>query len=164
MPGFFAGTAERDITPTRQELDELGSNLFSTKTLFPKGVAQPVCAKALATSDGDRTVLLFSADLLATPLWMANEIRAGLQEITGLPARAIAICTSQTHSSAPVERNTPYTNRLIQEFVAIGAAAVSNLRPAKIGAGRGLLPSLCYNSDLNITEQTPTDICPEIFR
>lgn len=168
MQRFEVGTSRADITPTRRELDQLVGG-FTDSPLFPEGVEQLLWGKALATKAGDCALLLISADIALTPLWMSNAIRTELGEICGLPKDAIAVCTSQNHSAPWSHRDfhgerNPYYERLIEELVRLGRAAMSNLRPARIGAMKGYAPGLCYNSRLPITEETPLEACPDRIR
>jgi hypothetical protein len=158
---FAAGTSAAQITPTRTELDEIKGR-FVTKPLFAGGEAQPLWAKALATRAGDQTLLLITADLLLTPKWMSDEIRAALSRRCGLPREAIAVCTSQNHSCPfATEKRHAYSQRLVRELTEVGAAAVARLRPARIGVAKGYEHGLGYNSRLPITDDTLPEACPD---
>jgi len=163
MDTFAAGTRAAQITPTRRELDEMGGG-FSSGPLFPGGAAAPLWARALATRKGDQTLLLITADLHSTPLWMSNEIRAELSQRCHIPREAISLCTSQTHSApytSTNDREQPYNKRLVRELIEVGVMAIADLRPAKIGAIKGYDHGLCYNQRLPITDEVPLEACPD---
>ena len=159
-PPFKAGTGKSDITPTRAELNELPSG-FTEKPLFPDGVTQPLWAKALATRVGDRTLLLITVDLGSTPLWLSDVMREELSKKCSLPRDAIVVCSTHNHSAPPIREGRAYTRRLAKQAIAAGEAAVANLKPARIGATKGYLSTLAYNSRLPITDETPAAACPD---
>ena len=159
-PRFEAATSRSDITPTRAELNKLRGG-FTDKPPFPDGASQSLWAKALATCVGDQTMLLITLDISTAPLWLSNTIRDELSRKCSLPREAIVLCTSHTHSAPSVRERCAYTRRLTKEVIAAGEAAVAGLQPARIGATKGHLSTLGYNSRLPITDETPVTACPD---
>ena len=161
MAPFHAGTARADITPTAQELAELTPMLGYNTNVFPDGALRPLMARALVTSTTHRSIVLITADLHNTPKWLSDEIRDTLAAEINIDRAAVAVCTSQTHSSPEVfPREWSYTQRLLEAVVSCARRANDSLQPASIGATRGYCHGISYNTNVPITRETPTDFYP----
>jgi hypothetical protein len=90
---FRAGAASADITPA-----DLGGTFLAGFGLDRRaeGVLEPLAASALHLESGDVRVVLVSADLLALPRPLVDEIRARVSAAGG--QRAILCCATHTHS------------------------------------------------------------------
>jgi hypothetical protein len=90
---FRAGAASTDITPR-----DLGRTFLAGFGLDRRaeGVLEPLGAAALHLESGEARVSLVSADLLALPRPLVDEIRARVRTLAG--KRAILCCATHTHS------------------------------------------------------------------
>lgn len=62
------------------------------------GVHDDLCAQALVLSDGSHKTAICGVDLLAIGMRIADEIRAIVEARSDIPADAILICATHTHS------------------------------------------------------------------
>lgn len=91
--GFRAGAASTDITPP-----DLGRTFLAGFGLDRRaeGVLDALVASALHLESGSARVVLVSADLLALPRLLVDEIRARVRAVA--EKRAILCCATHTHS------------------------------------------------------------------
>ena len=142
---FKAGFNRIDITPP---LGTPISGYYSRR--IADGVLDPLHARCLALSDGESQALVYAVDNLQIPDAVTGEIKAEITRKTGIPAEAIFIACSHTHtgpSAAPSGSvNTlpedvetiRFSNRILASRCAdAGVRALEDLAPAKILLGRG---------------------------
>lgn len=90
---FRAGAASTDITPPDLDRTFLAGFGLDRRAA---GVLEPLAASALYLESGSARVAVVSADLLALPRSLVDEIRA---RVRGIPEkRAILCCATHTHS------------------------------------------------------------------
>jgi neutral ceramidase len=135
-----AGAAQIDITP------EPGIELtgFIARLGPSTGVHDRLFARALALESDGQAAVMMSCDLLAMDNAFNASTRAAISAATGIPARAIMICCTHTHSGPATiflrdcgEVDPAYLETLHHQFVEVAVSAANNLRVVKLGFGRG---------------------------
>jgi neutral ceramidase len=95
--GVKAGFAERDITP------EVGMEVpGGYGKSFSKKIHDPCKVRACVFDDGKKRVALVGLDALGVPRKLVLEARALITERCGIPADAVMIGASHSHSSGPI--------------------------------------------------------------
>lgn len=147
------GFGKRDITPP---LPFPMGGMADRRERLADRVRDPLTARALAFSDGRRTAVLVSADLLlfVTPLRDAVEKR--LRE-TGAKFDGLMLSATHSHSATGGFWNSPsaplYLGRyrqaifdqLAENIAAAAAEAIADLRPAGLSFGETQTTYLNYN-------------------
>ena len=133
-----AGFARVDITPP------LGSSLAGhNQYREAEFVLDPLQINALAVSDGERTAILFSVDLLYIRKDFSTKIRRKIAEVTGLPFEALFIAGTHTHYAPSLwpdtlegqakEKSIRYLDFLEDRFCDAAILALNDRKPAKMG-------------------------------
>lgn len=158
---LLAGAVEIDITPP------VGSGFdgYAARQGKSLGVHDPLLAQLLLLRAGDDQVVLISLDLLGVSLAFTQQVRDGIEQAIGVPARCMMVACSHTHSGAggflPPHPGISTNQDLdLQHWVAehlIGAAiwAEQRLQKAQLGVGRGSLEGIGLNR--NDPENGPVD-------
>ena len=112
---FRAAFAERDITPgVGMEVPGGYGKAFS------KRIHDPCKVRAVVFDDGKREVALVGLDALIVPRALVVEVRKRLQERCKLPADAVMIGASHSHSSGPLGMTQPgeydHASPLVQDL------------------------------------------------
>jgi hypothetical protein len=95
--GVRAGFAERDITP------EVGQEVpGGYGKAFSKKIHDPCKVRACVFDDGRQRVALVGVDALGVPRALVLAARAQIAERCGIPATAVLVGASHSHSSGPV--------------------------------------------------------------
>jgi len=149
-----AGWAKREITPGfRVPLAGYGVR----RGALSQGVESPLWCKALALRTGDKTLVLVSLDLLLIPENFGRMLRQDFHEKTGLPAEALFLTCTHTHS-AP----NPWDSRVASILLGGGyrkefgdllkrsvmdsvREAMDRLGPAELAVGRTWVSELIRN-------------------
>jgi len=142
MGNLKAGVARVDVTPP------VGIPLggFAGRIGPSQGVHDPLYAKALALSDGDKTAILIVADILSLPRDLVEGVRASIQGITGLGKKDVMVAAIHTHSgpetlgiSAGLDDPyiSAYMKVLERYLVGVAYMAWRNMTEARIGGGKG---------------------------
>ena len=87
------GTAVRDITPSYPMM----ARGYSSRDRCSHGVAEPLSLGVWAISDGSRTVLLISLDVIGIPVHVCARLYARIEAVTGIGFPNILIACSHTH-------------------------------------------------------------------
>ncbi len=148
-----AGVAEIDVTPP------VGTNQggFGNRDHGAIGIHDPLRAKALALSDGDRTVALVTCDILSLAYAFTDPLFERVTEVTGLPSDQVMLTTSHTHSG-PITRgiagfprpDDAYLAVLREKLVSVARMALDHQRPATVAFARGAV-----QVGINRREMTP---------
>jgi len=145
MNTLQAGFARVNITPM------LGVDVRGYyQKRFASGVLDELYLDALALCCGDTKVLLMAADLCTIRQELSREIRGYIAEITGVPAEAIYLSASHTHTGPetvpPSEDSLVNAYDKILQTKAADAArmALDDLKPAKMGFGIGQAPNIAF--------------------
>jgi len=164
MAMFEAGAATVDISPddewfrARREKMAHGSLDGYRTDSFTEGVAEPIWVRTLVTRQGDKLMVLITADLVSVQPWLTARVREELGHKWGLERAQIAVTCSHTHSAPPYGENEPYGKWIAERMVASVQAAVANLEPARIGATHGFCNNLSYYERIPITRENVTQI------
>jgi hypothetical protein len=135
-----AGWSRRDITPP------VGVDLcgFGGRAGSSQGVHDPLSAKALCMSDGERTVALVTADLIGFDAGTVAEIRARIRERVRDAAPETMIACSHTHSGPSTPclpflglPDAGYMAELIDGLADIVVEAHERMLPAHVSFGQG---------------------------
>ncbi len=95
MTHLYAGAARVRLEPPLG-LAMLG---YGSRVGVAQGVHDELAAQAMVISDGARKLAICGVDLLAIGKRIADEIRAAVAARSDLPADAILICATHTHSA-----------------------------------------------------------------
>ncbi|MBQ7897947.1 MAG: neutral/alkaline non-lysosomal ceramidase N-terminal domain-containing protein [Clostridia bacterium] len=125
-----AGFSRVDITPP------LGTRLegyFEIRHM--KGILDPLYLNALALSDGEKTVLLITADVLQIRKNYADEIKAFISEKTGVDKNNIELTALHQHTSFGVRdldsynavKDKNFMETLYRKFADVSAMAIEDM-------------------------------------
>jgi neutral ceramidase len=139
---LLVGFGVADITPP------LG--LAMSGGLEPRtnvGIGDPLLAKALVAEAGGRKLAIVGVDLLGLPRVLVDPIIAQASRQTGIPADAILIVCSHTHSGPyPFEgvysynvTNADYMASIPGKIADSIAQALSSRKPARMTIGRAMV-------------------------
>src|SRR5258708_4198266 len=135
-----AGTYRVVITPP------IGSGMVGFAGRGPsEGVHDDLTATALALSDGERGLILVGLALLYLPAGLVAQIRAAVEERTGLPPEAIHLLCSHTHygpevgndTDPPAEAIASYRDDLTRKIAGAAAAAWAGRQEARLAFAAG---------------------------
>lgn len=146
MAYLRVGSASLDITP------HLGISMAGYyHDRRAEGVLDPLSAKALMVTDGERKWTLVSCDLLGLPGWIVNQVRESVNAKLGLYPDEVMICCTHTHTG-PVVSDAPfakpdefYLEFLKKRLVDVIVMASRNLVEAEAFAGRGKVEGIAFN-------------------
>lgn len=150
QPQWRVGLAKVCITPE----GPIRMSGYSSRKKPSEGVLTELYAKAMAIEDteGGRAVLL-TADLIGFRAPLAEAICKRVEEKTGLRRRQVLLCPSHTHTGPVVGMIDPkryglkedeltrveaYSKRLQKQLPEAMAAALDDLKPAKLSWGIGV--------------------------
>ncbi len=130
-----AGFARVDITPP------FGTPLAGYYEMrYSDGMLDPLQLDALALNDGERTVLIITADVLMIRMEVCDELRPLISERTGIPADHILINSLHPHTSlriggkgGAVVRDAAYLDLLYRKFCDVAQMAVGDMAEASYG-------------------------------
>jgi len=151
MGALKAGFAKALINPP---LD--GSVALAGYGMQPERTAQAVlddlCVRVLALDDGYRKAVLVSVDTILISASLALNIRKRIEKEAGLPAGAILISATHTHSAPATDflrhwgALSPAYNLQIERATGDAIqAALRDLQPAAIGIGEAQVEGLAFN-------------------
>jgi hypothetical protein len=163
-PSFKAGFAERDITP------ELGMEApGGYGKAFHRSVHDPCKVRAAVFDDGQSRVAIVGIDALGIRRDTVLKVRKAVVDRVGIPAGAILIGASHSHSSGPVvwirrgefDHASPLVQRLAyEESTLVDPVYLSRVEAALIdaiceandrrvesraGAGKGVESTVAFN-------------------
>ncbi|MHB1294216.1 MAG: hypothetical protein ACYC4R_04370 [Anaerolineae bacterium] len=135
------GCAEVDITPP------VGTRMLGGFGVrISTGTADPLLAKALVVTDGCKQLALVGVDLALFPRELADRAIAEASRLTGMPAGAIMISATHTHTGPdtsgvffPDALDNDYMSRLPGIIAGCIQAAQGRLRSATMHIGRSLV-------------------------
>jgi hypothetical protein len=116
-----------------------------------EGVERDLTATALVLSDGFASVAILACDILFIQSPHADRIRRRIGTRLGIPADQVLINASHTHlgptlpgwqpiSGEQAQLQERYLGVLEETLAGVAATAAANLRPARLGAGKGSAP------------------------
>jgi neutral ceramidase len=145
-----AGFGKASITPAP------GAPLagFAARTSVSTGVGDELFVRALAVQGNEQAAILCVADLLALSAGFTAAARKRIEERTGVPAEAVVIAATHTHSG-PVTIRTffnpdeaidgQYMARLADAIVSAAEAAWESRTTARLGTGAGMVDGIGVN-------------------
>jgi len=164
-PGLMkAGFAEADITP-KIGMEEPGGYGKS----YHRSIHDPCKVRAAVLDDGLRRVVVVGIDGLAVHREMVLDVRKAIARRTRIPAEAILICASHSHSSGPIfgvrrgeyDHASPLVQKLAydhstlvdaeyyahvqEQIIAAACQADASRIDARCGVGRGNEGRVSFN-------------------
>ena len=172
--GLQAGFARVDITPP---LGIPMAGYFDPQNRLAKNVKDPLEISALAVSDGERTAILFSVDLLMIYKNIAEPIRRRVAEVTGVPYDALFIACTHTHTGPNLvasvftgeakEKVERYLELLADRFCDAAVLALADRKPALMGYAVSELKNVAFIRRFRMKNGTvrtnPARFDPEII-
>lgn len=135
QPGTLrAGMAKTVITPP------VGTQLsgYGGRTGPSTGVLDDLYAKALVVDDGKERIALVVCDIIGFRIDTVREIRAIVQQQTGIKPDNVMVTCTHTHSGPNLRAaDTAYVESLKLHVAGAVAAAANSMQAARIGAARG---------------------------
>lgn len=133
----MCGVARANITPSIGH-DNMGDYL----RLAPaKGIGNELYAKSLVFEDGERRVVIVTADIIGFPEALTVDIRRRIEKLTGITASNVLLSASHTHSSPAIDEKDHASREYLIELAKKIAGAVymadQNKMEALIGSGVG---------------------------
>jgi len=112
----------------------------NTDKRLAKGLLDYIYITCVAFAEGDKTILLYTQDLISTNNTYADLIRQGLTAEAGIPAENVMVAATHSHSN-PSQSESTYPG--IQEFnenyvkagIKAGLDAIADLAPATMYGG-----------------------------
>ena len=143
--GLSVGFARADITPP------LGIPIAGYYQLrLANKVLDPLEASALAVSDGNKTVLVYSVDLLELKNEFCGPIISFISKELDVPQECIFIACTHTHTGpqldgdAAPELRKEYFSFLKRRLRDAGRTALDDLAPARLGFGTAHAPDIAF--------------------
>jgi len=135
-----AGFATTDITP-REPVWLVG---YGSRDHKSEGIYAPLEAGAVALSDGKRSIVLLTADIIGYSLGFASEAKARIAEATGLLPGDVILTATHTHC-APYfyewamvgEVEMEWAGYFMGRLVEVACKALAGIKSARIEFSRG---------------------------
>jgi neutral ceramidase len=141
-----AGTASLTITPP------VGVELAGYSFGPSLGVLGDLQAQVLVLEDGEKTVAIVTADLLAFGTAFAAGVRQRVQEQLGIPGEHVLLSASHTHSGPTTMSfrqwgalDEEYVRWLATSLVGVIASAYKNRKEIHLGQGVGRVETISEN-------------------
>jgi hypothetical protein len=139
-PRLKAGFAEADITP-QIGMEQPGGYGKS----YHRSFHDPCKVRAAVFDDGSRRVAVVGVDALALRRETVDAVRRAITERTKIPAEAILVAASHSHSSGPIYGVWPgeydYTSKLVQKLAYEQSTMVDLQYEALVG--KQLVAAVC---------------------
>src|SRR2546425_3804409 len=117
---------------------------YGSRELPSQSVHDDLTATALVFDDGSRRIGIISIDLGSLPHEHVETIRRRAQHEIGIPPDHLLLSFTHTHSGPMIgvelgynEIIEPYRQNLVNQLVGVLSWAAGDLRPARLGYGRG---------------------------
>ena len=115
---------------------------------YTEGVLDELYANALAVSDGEGKVILFSLDTLSIERAFMDELRHAVSKRTGVPYEGIFISCTHTHTSAGIGARSDeeglYNNFVLHRLCDAAERALADCKPARFSIGRSTAPNISF--------------------
>ncbi len=149
MSGLRAAAAEVDLQPP------VGSWLsgFALRVSPSDGQHDALMARALLLHDGAQALLIIALDIIGMTTRDAAELRARIGAAAGIPAHAVLLACSHTHSAPATmpfrgvlgHLNVTWWERAKERVVALAAALPRKLRQARLRIAATQVSGISYN-------------------
>ncbi len=138
------GVARVDITP----VEPVRMAGYSARTGLSTGVHDPLQVRALALEEGDRRLIIVSADILGFYRGTYEYMMEGIRDELGIEESEILLSATHTHSAPTVTldgetghaANLRYTEFLRTRIVEAIREARNEMKVARVAVGRGSSP------------------------
>lgn len=144
--GMKAGFAHGEITPP------VGTHKIGwIKDIVSESVLDPLFVRAVVFDDGRQRVALVQLDTLSVRWTTVREIREGVQQRCGIPARNVLVAATHNHGGPAVatvgdaKRDETYVAFMREQAIEACGRAAAALCPAEIGFGRTREFGLTHN-------------------
>jgi len=145
MNTLLAGFARVNITPM------MGIPVVGYyKERLADGVLDDLELNALAVACGDQKAVIISADLCYFVNPVADDYRAYISEVTGLPVEAIILHCTHTHTGPAIVKDSEnhlveaYFQQVRNRMADVASFALADLKPARMGWGIGHAPNVAF--------------------
>ncbi len=145
MNKLFAGFSRVNVTP------KLGVDIAGYyQVRIADGILDEQEINALALSCGEQKVLMLSMDHCGIKQDLSKRYRAHISEVTGVPAEAIFIHCTHSHTAASLypgatnPLNLEYEEFIYEKMAEAAVLALKDLKPAKMGYGVGQAPNVAF--------------------
>lgn len=138
---FKAGASQTDITPP---LGTLINGDFITH--YAHTIHDPLYSKALVMERDQTMIALVVVDICAMAKDFIDDVKAQIEDQTGIPPSNVLISSTHTHAAGSIESlllgaaDLPYRKKLRGMIVASVMAAKEETRPARIAFGSADAP------------------------
>ncbi len=145
MNKLFAGFSRVNVTP-KPGVDIAGYY----QVRIADGILDEQEINALALSCGEQKVLMLSMDHCGIKQDLSKRYRAHISEVTGVPAEAIFIHCTHSHTAASLKPGTTnplnleYKEFIYDKIAEAAVLAIGDLKPAKVGYGEGQAPNVAF--------------------
>ena len=130
--GLQVGYAKVSISPDLATMGAVGLGGYSdAETRKATGYLDYVYATCIAVTEGDETVLLYTMDMTAVNMDVANKCRSKISDVTGIPEDHIFFGATHTHS-APSSSVTAFLNFVVETTATAAQKALEDRAPAAI--------------------------------
>lgn len=145
MNQLHAGFARIDVTPM--------TGIFIRgyyKPRYVQGVLDELEIGALALTCGETRAVLLSIDNCGIPVETSDAIRAAVAEKTGLPAEAVFLHATHTHTGPQLNGSSEealeqqYFSLVKTRAADVAAYALADCKPAKLGYAVGQAPNIAF--------------------
>lgn len=113
-----------------------------------EGVASDIYMTCIAVGNGEKTVLLITADALSVGPGTGLEIKEAVSKATGLPDTQVFICATHSHSAPRLYAGTPnaleYRAHFYEVAVQVSKKALADMSPAEMSAGQMQIPLMTF--------------------
>jgi len=141
---LLGGMAKVDITPT----EPVTLSGYASRKDVSTGVHDPLCARVVAFQSGEDRVAFVSTDIIDFYNGTSALFRAAILDACYLQAQELFLSAVHTHAGPSIildeqrghPNNLAYSKQLQKTLIALVNEALEDMRPIKIGMGKGSSP------------------------
>ena len=111
-----------------------------------EGYLDRLTGSCIAVSDGEKTAVIFSLDLIGINQAVGDQMRKIIAERAGLPVEAVYYACTHTHTGVAVgdHIDEAYNSVLFRTLADAAKAAIADLTEAEIRAARGKVEGISF--------------------
>lgn len=130
--GLQIGYAKQTISPDLATMGAVGLGGYSdAETRKATGYLDYIYATCIAMTEGEETVLLYTVDMTAVNMDVANKCRGKISDATGIAEDHIFFGATHTHS-APSSSVPTFLNFMVEATVTAAQKALEDRAPATV--------------------------------